>query len=257
MLGVSAPRAVERAVLAGSITLLTAAAWLALWLADGAGYGFLHHLPGAHAHHAPPALPFLFVGGWAVMTIAMMLPTTLPVIFTFHAIAGGRRDRGLLVGLAIGGYLVAWTLFGAAVYVAGQKLHQAMMSVAALEQHSWMGTPLLLLLAGAFQFSSLKYRCLEKCRSPLSFVVEHWQGRHDAWQAFRLGLDSGIYCVGCCWALMLLMFIVGAGSLGWMLVLAIVMGIEKNVRWGRRMSAPVGVALLLWGAALLILPLAG
>jgi predicted metal-binding membrane protein len=93
------------------------------------------------------------------------------------------------------------------------------------------GAPLLLLLAGAFQFSSLKYKCLEKCRSPFSFVIEHWLGRRERWQSFRLGIDRRVFCVGCYWALMLLMFAVGAGSLVWMLILALLIAVEKNVRW--------------------------
>ncbi len=109
------------------------------------------------------------------------------------------------------------------------------------------GTGLTLLLAGAFQFTPLKYRCLEKCRSPLSFVIEHWQGRRQRWQAFRLGIDHGLFCVGCCWALMLLMFTVAVGSLGWMLALAAIMALEKNVRWGRRLGPVVGLALVAWG----------
>ncbi|MGA0525166.1 DUF2182 domain-containing protein, partial [Escherichia coli] len=83
-----------------------------------------------------------------------------------------------------------------------------------------------------------------------SFVISHWRGRARERQAFALGLRHGLFCVGCCWALMLLMFVVGAGSLGWMLALAALRAIEKNVSWGRRLSAPLGVALLA-GAALL------
>jgi predicted metal-binding membrane protein len=108
----------------------------------------------------------------------------------------------------------------------------------------------IIAVAGAFQFSALKYRCLDKCRTPLSFVIEHWRGRSQAWHAFVLGAHHGLFCVGCCWALMLLMFAVGAGSLGWMLLLAAVMAVEKNLPWGRRLSTPLGVALLAWAALL-------
>jgi predicted metal-binding membrane protein len=105
-------------------------------------------------------------------------------------------------------------------------------------------------LAGLFQFSSLKYRCLDKCRSPLSFVLEHWRGHNHAYYAARLGLRHGAYCVGCCWALMLLMFALGTGSLGWMLLLGGIMAVEKNMPWGRHLSAPLGTALV--GVALWI-----
>ena len=109
-------------------------------------------------------------------------------------------------------------------------------------------TPGLLLLAGLFQFSALKYRCLEKCRSPLGFVLSHWRGQNRRQDAFRLGWASGVFCVGCCWALMLLMLISTVQHLALMLGLGLVMAIEKNVRWGRRISTPLGVALIL-GAA--------
>ena len=81
----------------------------------------------------------------------------------------------------------------------------------------------------------------------------HWQGRRERLQALRLGINHGVFCVGCCWALMLLMFVVGIGSLMWMMILAVVMGVEKNASWGRRLSAPLGIALLLSAVTLLIL----
>src|SRR5437762_58177 len=86
-----------------------------------------------------------------------------------------------------------------------------------LDGRSWAASGAILMIAGVYQFTPLKYRCLEKCRSPLSFVVEHWQGRNERRQAFRLGVDHGVFCVGCCWALMLLMFVVGMSNLAWML----------------------------------------
>jgi predicted metal-binding membrane protein len=249
----SAPPVVERTLLVVTVSLLAAAAWLALWLTEGSGHGLLHHHSLSGHGDSPPLFPLFFVAGWTVMTVAMMLPTSLPIIATFHTIAGRREDRALLVGLVVTGYIAAWALFGGLVYLGNLLLQQVVMAIPWLHARMWAGAPLLLLVAGAFQFSRLKYRCLEKCRSPLSFVIEHWQGRQERWQAFRLGVDSGIFCVGCCWALMLLMFIVGAGSLGWMFLLAVVMAVEKNVPWGRRMSAPVGAVLLAWGAALLVL----
>ncbi|HYM09497.1 MAG TPA: DUF2182 domain-containing protein [Bryobacterales bacterium] len=231
--------------------LLAAAAWVALWLSSASGLHHLHHLSAATV--ATARFQLFLVATWTVMTVAMMLPASLPVIATLHAFASERSDRLLLVALTVVGYLMVWIFFGALV-LTGYRLWQWL-----LASSPWLaarlpaGAPLLLLLAGAFQFSSLKYKCLEKCRSPFSFVIEHWQGRRERWQAFRLGADHGVFCVGCCWALMLLMFAVGAGSLVWMLILALLMAVEKNVRWGRRLSAPVGAALLAWGATLLIL----
>ena len=111
----------------------------------------------------------------------------------------------------------------------------------------------LFVLAGGFQFSRLKYQCLDKCRSPLSFLTSRWRGTQHGWQSFRLGVEHGVFCVGCCWALMLLMFAFGAANLLWMLALAGVMAIEKNMPWGRRISAPLGVVLLTSGLAIALL----
>ncbi len=113
--------------------------------------------------------------------------------------------------------------------------------------NAWVFGAAVLILAGAFQFSSLKYRCLDKCRAPLSFLSQHWRGSAQAARAFLLGAHHGLFCVGCCWALMLLMFAVGTGNVGWMMGLGAVMAVEKNVTWGRRLSAPLGVGLLAWG----------
>jgi predicted metal-binding membrane protein len=195
---------------------------------------------------------FLFIAGWTVMTVAMMLPTTMPVLTILHTFARARKDRTLLVGLAVLGYLIAWALFGGVAYLAGILLHEVVSASAFAPAAG--GTPVVLLVAGAFQFSSLKHRCLDKCRSPMSFVIGHWRGRRQRWESFRLGWRHGLFCVGCCWALMSLMFVVSSGSLLWMFLLAAIMAVEKNVSWGRRISRPVGVALLAWGTALLIGP---
>jgi predicted metal-binding membrane protein len=255
MFRIAVPSALERTALIVSVALLAAGAWLALWLGEDSASAFLNHSQHL-AHMGKPSALFvlIFIAGWTVMTVAMMLPTSLPILTTFQALARERADRTLLLALVIVGYLLTWALFGAATYFAYLLLHRLMNLSTWFQTHAWTGTPALLLLAGAFQFSSLKYRCLDKCRSPLSFVLGHWQGRQQRWQAFRLGVDHGLFCVGCCWALMLLMFVVGVGSsLAWMFVLAVVMGVEKNVSWGRRMSAPVGIVLIGWGAILLAL----
>ena len=94
--------------------------------------------------------------------------------------------------------------------------------------------------------------CLHRCRSPLGFILAHWRGRRERLAAFRIGLHHGLFCVGCCWSLMLLMFAVGVGSLGWMLGLGAVMAAEKNLPWGRRLTTPLGLLLLGAGTALVL-----
>jgi predicted metal-binding membrane protein len=106
--------------------------------------------------------------------------------------------------------------------------------------------------AGLFQFSALKYRCLEQCRTPFAFVASRWHGRAPAREALRLGIDHGLFCVGCCFALMLVMFVVGTASIGWMIALAALMAAEKNLPGGTRLRLPIGLGLLASAAAVVL-----
>jgi len=249
MTGASRVETWHRTALVGSVGLISLAAWLALWQFGATLHGPVHH------HHAVPGstIALLFVGGWTLMTVAMMLPTSVPLIATFDTIAGDRRDRPLLVALVIVGYLATWALVGLVVYGSGVIVQQLFLASVWLQGHAYVGSAAVLIGAGLYQFTPLKYRCLDKCRSPLSFVLGHWQGQHDRRNALWLGAHHGLFCVGCCWALMLVMFAVGVGNLGWMLLLGAVMAVEKNVSWGRQLSAPLGILLMVGGLAVLAL----
>ncbi len=252
----------HRRVFVPLLAALVALAWLALWAWARSPYArYLEHEdwtasgPAAFICRALPAgdvvVPLvLYAAAWILMTAAMMLPTTLPLLDTFDRLTAQRADHGRLMLLLALGYMAVWGAFG----LAAHGLHAVVLALLAasptLAWHGWVLGAGVIALAGAFQFSRLKYRCLEKCRTPLSFVMQHWRGHGQARQAFALGAHHGLFCVGCCWALMLLMFAVGTGSLGWMLVLAAVMAVEKNAPWGRRLSAPLGVALLAWAGVL-------
>jgi predicted metal-binding membrane protein len=235
---------------------LVAFAWLTLAIWEQSPYGrFLDHgrwteigLAGVLCRALPAgsaALPaLLYVIGWLLIMTAIMVPTVLPLLTIFARMMRDRVDRGMLMALLIIGYLSAWTLFGLLAHAADAALHAVVTGNPILSVNGWIVGVVLLAIAGAFQFSTLKYRCLEKCRTPFSFVNEHWRGDAVRRQSFLLGLHHGIFCVGCCWAIMLLMFVVGTGSVGWMLAIGAVMAIEKNVSWGRRLSVPLGVGLL-------------
>ncbi len=197
----------------------------------------------------------LFVTGWLLMTVAMMLPTSLPLILLFHRITNSRPNREFLIGLLLLGYLAVWSAFGVAAHVMDFGIHRLVESHAWLHANSWTVAALPLLTAGIYQFTPLKYVCLDKCRSPYSFVVEHWRGRNAMGESLKLGLHHGLFCVGCCWSLMLLMFAVSVGNLVWMLVLGILMGAEKNLPWGRRLSTPIGVVLLTAGVTVVAMNL--
>jgi predicted metal-binding membrane protein len=182
----------------------------------------------------------------------MMLPTSLPLVTVFRRLTQRRSDAVLLVFLLIAGYLMTWSFFGLLAHVGDAALHASVNRWHWLGDNSQIIAGFTLMLAGAYQFTPLKYMCLDKCRSPLSFITEHWHGSHERIEAFKLGIHHGVFCVGCCWSLMLLMFAVGVGNVAWMLVLGAVMAVEKNMPWGRILSAPLGVALIVAGVAVLV-----
>ena len=254
-------RAHSRAFVVSGLAL-AAAGWalLALWSASPDGR-YLEHgdwtqlgLLGSNCARIPFGTSLLpgaaYVAGWMLMLSAMMLPTALPVLSIFQRITADRADAGRLLALAAAGYLAAWAGFGLVAHLADLGLAGAVRQSAWLTVNAWALGAAVLALAGLFQFSDLKRRCLDRCRSPLAEVTAHWHGRHPGREAWRLGLAHGIFCVGCCWALMLIMFVVGTGNVGWMLLLGLAMATEKNQPWGRRLSAPLGLALIAAAAAL-------
>ena len=240
------------------LTGLVVLAWLTLWLWEQSPYGrYLSHTELGPIGLDSDALSVLgqaglYILGWVLMTTAMMLPTTVPLLQIFRRLSGRHPDANLLLALVISGYLAVWLGFGVVAHLFDFGLHELYDRNAWLQANPWVFGAGPLLLAGAFQFSRLKYRCLDKCRSPLTFVMQYWRGTREQWHSFLLGAHHGVFCVGCCWALMLLMFAVSMGSVGWMLALACVMAIEKNLPWGRKLSAPLGITLLAWGSLIVL-----
>ena len=232
---------------------LVVLAWLSLWVWGQSPYGrFLDHEALTDVSNEDVGLLVFFVAGWTLMVFAMMLPTSLPLIGLFQTMTRDHTHNTRLVALLIAGYLLVWMGFGVAVHLADLAVHEGVELNGWLDSNDWVIGASILMVAGVYQFTPLKYHCLDKCRSPFSFIAGHWSGGNESIQSLRLGLDHGLFCLGCCWSLMLLMFGVGAGNLGWMLVLGAVMAIEKNMPWGRRLSAPLGVTLICWGLATVI-----
>jgi predicted metal-binding membrane protein len=246
------------------VGLLVLSAWMLLFSWELSPYGrYLHHgqwtelgltegLCLAPQGGSAFVHMLIYVGGWVLMTTAMMLPTTLPLLDAFRRLTRKRQDRWLLMAIVIAGYLSAWSLFGVAAHGLDWVVHQAAQRNAWLIFNGWFLGAVVFCIAGLFQFSSLKYRCLDKCRAPLSFVMRHWNGQAAHRHALLLGLDHGVYCVGCCWAMMLLMFVLGTGNVGWMLLLGAIMAAEKNLPFGRRLAAPLGVALFVGAVGIVV-----
>ena len=239
----------DRAILLGSLAAVVVAGWAALALWGASPWSrYLSHEGLEQGGGAADTV--LFVGGWLLMTVAMMLPTTWPLLTTFQALVRRRRRPAVLVVLLAAGYIVTWSVVGLLLHSADRLIHGAVEAIPWLGAHAGLIAAGTVLVAGVYQFAPLKYRCLDECRSPLGFVMNHWRGTNERREAFALGVRHGLFCVGCCWSLMLVMFAVGMGSLVWMFALGAVMAIEKNATWGRQLSKPLGIVLIAAGTSL-------
>ena len=237
----------DRAILTGSLVAIAVAAWLALWLWEGSPYGhFLRHdgVGGAVGTSLVVGAT-AFTMGWTLMIVAMMLPSSVPLVVTFWALVSRRTRPMRLVALLLLGYLLVWAAFGFVAWTADRGVHAAVEALPWLAEHPQLIIGATLLAAGLWQFSPLRDRCLDECRSPLGFVLNRWRGVSERREALLMGVAHGAFCVGCCWSLMLVMFGVGISSLTAMLVLGGLTAVEKNLPQGRRLTRPLGIALVL------------
>jgi predicted metal-binding membrane protein len=206
---------------------------------------------------ADPGTLGFFTGMWTVMMAAMMLPSVWPTVLVYRRLQAARRERGqpaAWMGSAwlLVGYLAAWTvagLVGFAVLKAGRALD--------IDALSWdRSGPLLaggvIVAAAVYQLTPLKDVCLRHCRGPFSFLLEHW--RPGPVGALRMGARHGLWCIGCCWALMAALFALGVMSIPWMALIAVFIAAEKLLPWRRVATTVVTVALLALGLAVALVP---
>jgi len=194
----------------------------------------------------------LFAGAWCVMIAAMMLPSSLPLLRMF-AITSANQPRPRLAFTAfLLGYVLVWCAFGVAAFLGDFVLHHAVDRTPWLLAHPWVIAGAVLAIAGVFQFTPLKDQCLRVCRLPANFLVRHYRRGTPA--AFALGYRHGVFCTGCCWALMLIGFAAGFASLWWMMALTAMMTYEKTARGGLRAVPISGVVLLVWSALVFLHP---
>lgn len=251
----------DRLVVSGALAVLIALSWLYLVRMASAMSGMdMVAMPGMAEMPGMPDMPgmampqvrswgFVDLASlflmWTVMMVAMMAPTAAPMTLAFLSVNRNRGQAGrrtVSAGLFLGGYLVVWTAFSAGATTAQWGLHEAavLSSGMALTSPRWAGA--VLIVAGVFQWTPLKHACLSHCRSPLSFLMTEW--REGAGGALIMGVRHGVYCVGCCWILMALLFVVGVMNLLWVAAISVFVLMEKTVPAGQGVARAAGLVLV-------------
>ncbi len=201
--------------------------------------------PGETGAFAYAALMFVM---WWTMMMAMMLPSAAPAILTYAALSRKFSDKGASVaplGLFVAGYALIWTGFSVAAVVLQLLFDDVIALSMMMAVTSAVIGGALLIAAGLYQLSPLKAACLRNCQSPLVFLGRNWQAGHRG--ALRMGLSHGLYCLGCCWVLMGLLFYGGVMELRWIVGLALYVAAEKLIPAGNRLSHLTGLLLVGWG----------
>ena len=199
-----------------------------------------------------PATVLLLFVMWAVMMVAMMVPSAAPMILAFLTVNQRRQAAArpfVPVTIFILGYLAVWTAFSAVATLAEWGLHEAALLSTTMTATSPALNGGLLIAAGVFQWTPLKRACLKGCRSPLSFLMSEWREGYAG--AFVMGLQHGAYCVGCCWFLMALLFVAGVMNLLWVAVIALFVLAEKALPKGELLARVAGIALMIAGATMI------
>jgi len=185
---------------------------------------------------------------WSVMMFAMMTPSAAPMVLTYTKINRQRQSElKPVAGTAIFylGYLLVWTAFSAVATLAQSGLHAATLLSPMMETTSPVLGGIILIAAGIFQYTPLKYACLSQCRTPLGYFMTEW--REGTWGALVMGVRHGAFCVGCCWLIMALLFVAGVMNLFWIAVIAAYVLAEKLLPGGHKASLGIGALMIGWG----------
>ena len=261
----------DRIVVAAALAALAALAWgYVLWLAADMGMGGMdmtgfRMIPAGLGMMAPAnapwrAIEFTFVFGmWAVMMVGMMAPSAAPMILMYARVGRQATADGkpfAATGWFAGGYFLAWIGFSLVATVAQWALERAALLDSGMASASNLLGGVVLVAAGVYQWTPLKDVCLTQCQTPLLFLMRHGGFRRDASGCLLLGLRHGVYCIGCCWVLMALLFVGGVMNVLWIALLALLILMEKLFPFGRWIARAAGVAFLAAGAWLLFLEMA-
>jgi predicted metal-binding membrane protein len=243
--------AAQRNTILGLLLVLAAAAWALLLAWHG-------HDPEMEMAMASPTMGLrapLFLAIWVTMMVAMMFPAAAPMVLTFHRVQAGRRERGgafVPTWVFVAGYMLVWTLAGAAAYLAASAAEAAAASLELSPETAARIGGSVLVAAGLYQLSPLKDLCLSKCRTPVGFVMTSW--REGRLGALRMGLLHGAYCLGCCWLLFAILFPLGLMNIAAMAVLTALVFAEKTLPWGRWAARGTAAVLIGYGALVIAHP---
>lgn len=221
--------------------VISAVSWIVLaWMALDMNHPVVQRLMPLSSRWSVANLVSIW-GMWAVMMAAMMLPSAMPMILTFTRTCARRTER-LRASAFVAAYLLVWCGFSVAATAAQWLLQHLGLVNPMIVSTSTLLTGLLLLLAGVYQFSPLKRRCLALCRTPMGFLIGEWRG--GALGGLVMGLRHGLFCLGCCWALMALLFVGGVMNLAWIAALSIATAIEKLAPHGEVVARVMGIGLI-------------
>ena len=240
----------ERYVILGLLLTLSALAWtLLFWQSSIMNNPAMGLTMGMSAT--------VFIAIWIVMMVAMMFPTAAPMILMFTKIYAGKRQQErpfVPTWIFVSAYLLVWSLCGIILYPLALGIEKlTAQSMWLMENAARLGG-VALLLAGLYQLSPLKHICLSKCRTPLQFILSSW---HDGYGgAFRMGLEHGAYCLGCCWLLFVILFPLGIMNIAVMALVTALIYAEKSLPFGRQISLFAGAGLIVYGILVIFLPAA-
>jgi predicted metal-binding membrane protein len=244
----------DRVVVVFALLGVIVLAWGYMLLGAGMSMGEMSGMPMAQQEPTwTPAYAGVVLVMWAVMMVAMMLPSAAPMILLYGTIANRRKSKGdPAVGTGVFGlgYIIVWIGFSLAAVTLQVLLDRAQLLSPMMSVTSKSVAGGVLIVAGVYQWTPLKQDCLRRCRSPLEFLATGW--REGRVGAFNMGLRHGAYCVGCCWMLMLLLFVGGIINIAWIAALAALVLIEKVSPAGHWIGRIAGFLLVVWGAAILV-----
>ena len=232
----------ERHVVLGALGVVTA---LGLWATFHTGDALMS--PASPALDTMGYAVLLFIMWWSMM-LAMMLPSAAPAILTYGALSRKFAQQGAAtapLAIFVAGYAAVWTGFSAATVALQLSVHEFVPLTGMMAVTSTALGATLLIAAGLYQLSPLKQSCLRKCQTPLMFFARNWRKGYKG--ALRMGLSHGLYCLGCCWVLMGLLFYGGVMELRWIVGLALYVAVEKLIPASTRLSRLVGILLIGWG----------